>query len=114
MISSSVALFSNGKPVRYDGIVLACCVLFFFSLARSRSFSPSALPSFLRIAFLDTLSFLIGSCLPLVLIDGYSQLYKRKNISPLDEYLAFSFLLDSLSRSLARASSTGKKQIRAI
>ncbi len=29
MISSSVALFSNGKPVRYDGIVLACCVLFF-------------------------------------------------------------------------------------
>ena len=30
MISSSVALFSNGKPVRYDGIVLACCVLFFF------------------------------------------------------------------------------------
>jgi hypothetical protein len=66
MISSSVALFSNGMPVRYDGIFLACCVLFFFS--------------FRRITFLDTLSFLIGSCLPLVLIDGYSQLYKRKNI----------------------------------
>jgi len=81
MISSSVALFSNGKPVRYDGIVLACCVLFF---------------SFRRITFLDTLSFLIGSCLSLVLIDGYSQLYKRKNISHSISISLF-FLFFSLS-----------------
>ena len=83
MISSSVALFSNGKPVRYDGIVLACCVLFF--------------------SFLDTLSFLIGSCLSLVLIDGYSQLYKRKNISHSISISLFCFFSLSLSLSYSRS-----------
>ena len=89
MISSSVALFSNGKPVRYDGIVLACCVLF-LSLSCSVSFSLTfsllllLSPSLRRITPLDTLSFLIGSCLPLVLTDGYSQLYKAKEYIPLD------------------------------
>lgn len=90
MISSSVALFSNGKPFRYDGIVFACCVLFFsvFLLA----FSP--LLSLFSILFLFLLAPVCHWFSSMATANCISErIYRRRWVS-----LLFLFAFKSLAR----------------
>ena len=132
MISSSVALFSNGKPVRYDGIVLACCVLFFSRSLAHSLFSSLFVVLLFSILFLFLLapvchwfsSMATANCIS-------DRIYPTRlvSLSLSFSFLFLSFLFSrclSLPRSLARSnlpfacrqSSNNtrkrKKQIRAI